>query len=133
MTFQEIVRELTDVGTYRHALFYNFPGGLRFELAEGGSAFDQILTALRKSTAICEDALDQSNFVLHMQRFIYSTRFELRDALRELDLAGIDIPRLRDVWVELNDDDDFGDGFWVNCAFDVPASKPPVSEWLSLR
>ena len=32
---------------YRHALFYNYPGGLRFELSEGGHPLDQVLVGLR--------------------------------------------------------------------------------------
>lgn len=132
MRFKEIVHKLTETGNYRHALFYNFQGGLRFELSEGGSAFDQLLTALRKSTAICVDVLGQDKFVVHMQRFVSSTRFELRDTLRELDIPGITIPRLRDVWVVINNDDDFGEGYWVNCAFEVSTSKLQNMLWCAL-
>lgn len=132
MRFKEIVHGLTETGNYRHALFYNFPGGLRFELSEGGSPFDQLLTALRKSAAICEDALGQGNFVVHMQRFVSSTHFELRKSLRELDIAGIAIPMLRDVWVEANEEDDWGEGYWVNCAFEVPSSKLQNLLWCAL-
>jgi hypothetical protein len=132
MTYKEIIRELTETGSYRHALFYNFPGGLRFELSEGGSAFDQVLTALRKSTAICEDGLGQDKIIVHLQRFVFSTRFELRESLRELDIAGVSIPALRSVWVEINEDDDFGEGQWVNCVFEVPTSKLQNLLWCAL-
>jgi hypothetical protein len=132
MELKKLVSELTLTGTYRHALFYNFPGGLRFELSEGGSALDQVLTALRKSTAICEDALGHGGFVVHLKRFVGATRFELRDTLRELNLAGISIPRLRSAWVETNEDDDWGDGYWVNCAFEVHASKLQNLLWCAL-
>lgn len=132
MRFRNIVRELTETGNYRHALFYNFPGGLRFELSEGGSALDQVLTALRKSTTICKDALGEAKFVVHMQRFVFSTRFSLRQSLRELDLAGIAIPADRDVWIEVNEDENWSDGYWVNCAFEVPGSKLQNFLWCAL-
>lgn len=132
MTFREIISELTETGNYRHALFYNFPGGLRFELSEGGSALDQFLTALRKSTVICEDALGHNNFLLHLKRFVCTSGFELRQTIRELNLAGIAIPERRDIWSEENEDNDFSDGFWVNCAFEVSSSKLQNILWCAL-
>lgn len=47
MSFKAQVQGIVG-GVYRHALFYNFPGGLRFELSEGDGPLDQALSALRK-------------------------------------------------------------------------------------
>lgn len=131
MKYKNIIDGLTGTGEiYRHALFYNFPGGLRFELSEGGSPLEQVLTALRKATDICGDIFPQAEPVLvHLQRFVCATRFELRQSIRELAAAGIELPESRNVWVETAEqDDNFGAGFWVNCAFEVPAAM--LQNWL---
>lgn len=134
MKFKSIIDGLTEAGSYRHALFYNFPGGLRFELSEGESPLGQVLTALRKATEICNDVFADSDSVLvHLQRFVFSTRFELRHSIRELGMAGISIPKDRDVWYEkVDESDDFGEGFWINCAFQVPAAKLQNLLWCAL-
>lgn len=51
---------------YCFALFYNFAGGLRFELSEGngGSPLYEVLTALRKATAICDDVFGNEDKIL---------------------------------------------------------------------
>lgn len=115
--------------TYRDALFYNFPGGLRFELSQGGSPLDQVLVALRKATIICEDVFAGDELILiHLQAFAPPSRFGLRVKIRELRLAGIVIPQVRDAWLEKDedevaDDDDDDGGYWINCAFEMPAAK----------
>lgn len=84
--------------TYRFALFYTFPGGLRFELSTGDSPLDQVLTALRKATAICDDVfMGEERILVHLQVFASASRFGFRQMLRELQLAGIVIPRVREV------------------------------------
>jgi hypothetical protein len=86
--------------TYLHALFYNFPGGLRFELSEGGSPLDEVLTALRKATVICADVFDlQERILVHLKTPAPTSQFNLRKTLRELKLAGVFIPNAREVWL----------------------------------
>lgn len=125
-----VQREIQKIigNTYRDALFYNFPGGLRFELSEGGSPLDQVLLALRKATVICNEVFSGEEWILlHLQAFAPVSRFRLRTKLRELQLAGILIPRVRDVWMEKAEDneteDDDDDGHWISCAFEVPVAK----------
>jgi hypothetical protein len=119
--------------SYRDALFYNFPGGLRFELSEGGSPLDQVLVALRKATVICDDVFARDEVILlHLQTFAPPSRFRLRAKIRELRLAGVDIPKVRDVWLEKEEDaaaDDDDDRYWINCAFEVPAAKLQNMLW----
>lgn len=57
MDLKRITQEIVG-GPYRYALFYNFPGGLRFALSAGGSLLDQALIGLRKATVICDDVFD---------------------------------------------------------------------------
>jgi hypothetical protein len=128
MNFRKEIQEIVG-NTYRDALFYNFPGGLRFELSEGdgGSPLDQVLVALRKATIICDDVFAGDELILlHLQAFAPPSRFRLRAKIRELRLAGIFIPKVREAWLEKDEDegwDDNDDRYWINCAFEVPASK----------
>jgi hypothetical protein len=120
-TTQEIVG-----GPYRYALFYNFPGGLRFALSAGGSPLDQALTALRKATVICDDVFDgEQKILVHLEAWAPESRFGLRKMLRELCIAGLVIPKDRDFWLEVEDQADDGNKgvYWVSCAFEVPTTK----------
>jgi len=127
---QEIVGE-----PYRYALFYNFPGGLRFELSAGGSPLDQALTALRKATVICDDVFGgEERILVHLEAFAPASRFGLRKMLRELCIAGLVVPKDRDVWLEVEDQADDGNEsvYWVSCAFEVPMAKLQNLLWCAV-
>lgn len=123
---------------YRHALFYDFPGGLRFALSEDGSALDQVLTALRKATFICEDIFrGEEKMLVHLRAFAPRSRFGLRQMLRELHVAGIVIPTDREIWLESDDQpeeavQDADKCRWVCCAFEVPTAKLPNLLWCAI-
>lgn len=136
MRFKKLIQGIVG-GSYRYALFYNFPGGLRFDLSEGGSPLDQALTALRRATAICDDVFCEEGTVLvHLKAFAPSSRFGLRKTLRELRIAGIVVPQFRDVWLEAEDqtdeDDDDQNDDWVNCAFEVLKTKLQNLLWCAI-
>lgn len=134
----ELRRKIEEVvgSPYRYALFYNFPSALRFKLSEGGSPLDQVLSALRKGTLICDDAFQgEETILVHLRAFSPASRFGLRSTLRELQVAGIKIPRLRDEWLETEDqtrDDDDGQKYWVNCAFEVAKAKLQNLLWCAI-
>jgi hypothetical protein len=120
---------------YRDALFYNFPGGLRFELSDGGSPLDQALTALRKATAICDDVFGgEEKILVHLEAFAPASYFGLRKMLCELRIAGIVVPRVRDVWLEAEDQTDEADGSgpWVNAAFEISTAKLQNLLWCAV-
>lgn len=128
MRFRDKFDGLVGPGLYRHALFYHFAEGLRFELSEGGSPLDQVLTAMGKASAICADVFAQeASIQVHLQKYYPGSRFQLRQTLRELELAGLSIPRCREIWVEQvpTEEQDEGDDeeFWINLAFEVPKAK----------
>lgn len=133
MILREKIQEVVG-DTYRFGLFYRFPGGLRFELSTGGSPLDQVLMALRKATAICDDVfMGEERILVHLQAFASASRFSFRRMLRELQLAGIFIPSVREVWVDqIDDDDDYGAGHWVSCAFEVPVPKLQNLLWCAV-
>jgi hypothetical protein len=134
MNFKSEIQEI--VGRpYRFALFYRFPGGLRFELSEGDSPLDQALTALRKATIVCEDVFGgEDKILVHLEAFAPASRFGLRKTLRELRVAGIVVPKAREVWVEIDDepDDEDEDVYWVSCAFEVPSTKLQNLLWCAV-
>lgn len=122
---------------YRHALFYKYPGGLRFELSEGGHPLDQVLVALRKATAICSNIFDNDDLMLvHLQKFAPPSRYGLRSTLRELDLAGITIPPTREIWLGKDEGDSWDESgdepYWVNMAFELPLAKLQNLLWCAL-
>ena len=133
MTLKRKVRDIVGI-RYRFALFYAFPGGLRFELSDGDSPLDQVLTALRKASVICEDMFrDEERILVHLQAVGSTSRFGFRDMLRELKLAGIIIPEAREIWVDgVNGDGGDGSGNWVDCAFELPVTKLQNLLWCAV-
>lgn len=119
---------------YRHALFYAFPGGLRFELSESGDGLSLVLTALRKALAVCGDLFsERPTVIVHLQAVTSSSGFALRRTLRELDAAGVAIPRQRHVWFDGNDESgDRETGFLVHCVFEAPVAMVQNLLWCAL-
>lgn len=137
MELRKKIALLTADSIYRHALFYNYPDGLRFKLSEGGHPLDQVLVALGKATVICADIFDSDDLMLvHLQKFAPPGRYQLRSTLRELDLAGVTIPPKRDIWLAKEEEDscvESGDeGFWINIAFELPVAKLQNLLWCAL-
>jgi hypothetical protein len=134
MNFRRKIQEI--VGRpYRYALFYDFPGGLRFALSDGGSPLDQALTALRKATIICDDVFrGEEKILVHLGAFAPASRFGFRKMLRELRIAGIVVPKAREVWVDIEDDTDDEDenSYWVSCAFELPTAKLQNLLWCAV-
>jgi hypothetical protein len=112
---------------YCHSLFYEFPGGLRFELSKEGGPLDRALTALRKAIVICEDVFrGEERMLVHLSIYASESRFRLRKALLELHVAGIFIPKARAIWLDAERQASDGhreDNHLINCAFEVPTAK----------
>ncbi|MDO8177020.1 MAG: DUF3885 domain-containing protein [Undibacterium sp.] len=137
MKIRNKIEELFDSKVHRHALFCNYPGGLRFELSEGGEPLDQVLTALRKANVICNDIFCQTDSMfVYLREFFPSNRFAFRNTLRELALAGIFIPADRDIWLESvspeDRDDEAVDECWINVAFALPKAKLQNLLWCAV-
>jgi hypothetical protein len=120
---------------YRYALFYNFPGGLRSALSNGGSPLDQALAALRNATVICDDVFrGEERILAHLQASAPESRFGLRKTLRELRIAGLVVPKTRDVWLEAEEQADDADesAHWISCAFEVSIAKLQNLLWCAV-
>lgn len=134
MNFRRKIQEIIG-STYRHALFYNFPGGLRFELSEGSSPLDQALSALRKASIVCDDVFSgEERILVHLEAWAPTSRFGLRAMLRELKVAGVPVPKVREVWfdVEEQDEDDDEDLRLLCCAFEIPTTKLQNLIWCAI-
>lgn len=132
MAFKTQVQTIVG-GIYRYALFYNFPGGLRFELSAGDSPLDQALSALRKATAVCEDVFAGEDCMLvHLSTHAPASRFGLRKMLFELKAAGIVVPGEREVWFDVEEPEDDGDNLHLHCAFEVPVAKLQNLLWCAI-
>ena len=101
MSRRNLIAQAFGPGACGDALFHEAPGGLRFEMSEGGAPLDQVLTALRKATEILEFVFRGRDVILIcLRRHMGTGPFSLRRPLRELALAGISIPEQREIWVE---------------------------------
>ena len=119
--------------TYRHALFYNFPGGLRFELSEGTSPLDQALSALRKATVVCEDIFaGEARMLVHLMTPAPESLFALRFMIRQLRIAGVIFPKMREFWLDEDKETDEEPFCFVNCAFEVAAHKLQNLLWCAI-
>jgi hypothetical protein len=137
MRLKESIEHIFGPRACSHALFYARPGGLRFELSEGESPLDQVLSALRKATAICDDIFqERETLAVCLRQFASSTPFDSRATLRELALAGIRIPRQRALWLDPTPPEDRFEGdtesWWINVAFELPKTKLQNLLWCAV-
>ena len=125
MSLRQQIETLFQGKAFERPLFHKHPGGLRFELCEGGSHLEQFLTALRKAMTICADVFPAgSRLTLCVRIHTKSNPSAHRAELRELRNAGLHLPKTHEVWLEpLNPDDWFETTepeWWLNVAFEVP-------------
>ena len=118
---------------YQHALFYRFPGGLRFELSEGDSPLDMALSALRKATVVCDDIFaGEERILIHLMADAPASRFGLRTRLKEFRVAGVVAPREREVWLDKGEQGDDEDEIFIHCAFEMPVAKLQNLLWCAI-
>jgi len=132
------IEEIFEGHAFQQPLFYQYPGGLRFELSEGSTAIAQFLSAIAKSRTICEDIFDAEDSLVACLRVPSpQSPFAHRNALHELRGAGIRIPPDRTIWKEpITDPDWSGDegeqGWWISIAFRAPHSLLPSFLWCAM-
>ncbi|MEK8033811.1 DUF3885 domain-containing protein [Ideonella sp. DXS29W] len=121
---------------FARPLFYQYPGGIRFELSEGGSTVDQFLTAMRKAQMICDSVFaGAETLTIVLCARAWGSPFSQRVALRDLRRAGIRIPSDRSMWTEaLNGPVMIGDepDVWIRIAFQAPIHRLPNLLWCAL-
>lgn len=134
MSYRNLISHTFGTEACSDALFYRIPGGLRFELSEGGEELDQVLTALRKATGVLEYAfLGTETIVVCLRRWMGTSPFALRRSLRELATAGITIPSRREYWLDavpMDDRSDIEVEEWnAVVAFEFPVARLQSLLW----
>jgi Domain of unknown function (DUF3885) len=137
MGFQNEIETIFLGKSFERPLFYKYPGGLRFELSEGGTMLEQFLLAMRKATEICSDIFTIDHPITVCLRIrTGSNRFLHRHRLASLKVADIVIPKAREIWLEPIDAEDWSDDsqpeWWLNVAFEVSSTLIQNFLWCAL-
>jgi Domain of unknown function (DUF3885) len=137
MDFQDKIETIFFGKAFMRPLFYSHPGGLRFELSEGGTFLEQFLLAMRKATEICADIFtDQEPISVCLRAHTRSNPFFHRKILSNLNAAGIVIPKIREIWLEPIDAEDWFEEtqaeWWLNVAFEASPTLIQNFLWCAL-
>jgi Domain of unknown function (DUF3885) len=137
MSFREDIETVFLGKAFLRPLFYKYPGGLRFELSEGGTFLEQFLLAMRKATEICSDVFPVGQTIAVCLRLhTKSNPFNHRSTISSLKSAGVVIPKQREVWLEPIDADDWFEEtqpeWWLNVAFEASPALIQNFLWCAL-
>jgi len=133
VTAQEQIEAAVGANAFSRPTFYSNPGGLRFELSEGGAAVEQFLTALRKASEICHDIFAPGRtFTACLSVYLYRSKYSYREALRNLTRAGVAVPRQRSMWLTVEDTGDDESSTVLYLAFDVASTLLDCLLWCAL-
>ncbi|QDT92752.1 DUF3885 domain-containing protein [Gimesia algae] len=118
-------------------LFYQYPGGLRFSLSEGGHILNQFLTALWKAETICREILqDSDEMILCLRIYSESCLLDQIKVLRELKSVDLYPTSDREYWSEtegLHEDENFASPGGVHSiAFSIPVDRLQNVLWCAL-
>jgi len=103
MDYRKRIFDVFGPNIFSRPLFYQYPGGLRFELSPAGepSFVKQFLAAHHQAMAICEDIFTDGSMTVCLR--LTFDRFDLskiRTALYALRLADVNIARHRSIWFD---------------------------------
>jgi len=130
-TLQCQIDQLFEGKAFERPLFYNYDGGLRFELSKGGSSIEKFLLAITRATTICADIFDANSYmVVCLRAWVDASRFSLRKELEALRGLGLKIPNERCIWADPSSDEDL-DGRWVSLAFRSAVSQIQSLLWIA--
>jgi hypothetical protein len=135
MSIERRIQEIFGGKAFSRPLFYTFPGGLRFELSEGGDWLEQFHSAYQKAFEICARIFGGEITVcvrIFGRRSLVSALSVIRD-LREVGLYPLG---QKEHWKEKNmespdwttDDDEY----WHIIAFSLPVEALKKLLWCSL-
>ncbi len=110
MTLRDDIEATFGAQAFSRPTFYSNPGGLRFELSMSGSAVEQFLTALRKASEVCGDIFEaEQTFTVCLSVILWRSPYGYRETLRDLERAGVKVPRDRCMWLTTEEDSDDDD------------------------
>lgn len=101
MTIRHEIASVFGGKAFARPLFYEYPGGLRFELSNGEMSLIRFLSAIRTATKICEDIFEAEEAIAVCLRVTPETNcFAHRKVIAQLRGASIEFPRIREYWIE---------------------------------
>lgn len=133
MNIRDSIQEKFGDNVFERPIFYTNPGGLRFELSEGGDWVEKFNLAFKKASTICSSILD-TEFTVCIR--IWGSRNLVASAyvLKELARIGLYPDIEKEHWSELDQSDDWGDDepYWHTIAFKLPKSELGKILWCNL-
>jgi hypothetical protein len=112
---------------FARPLFYQYPGGLRFELSTGDMTISRFVSALHTATKICASIFEaEETLIVCLRVTPEASRFAHRQVLAQLRGANVIIPLDREFWLD-------SAPFEQQCiAFEVPRSMLESLLWCAL-
>lgn len=137
MSIREQIENKFQGKAFKRPLFYNYEGGLRFELSEGGTYLNQFLCAHRKASEICESLFEDCGEITICVR-VYAER-SLQSSLsviKSLRNAGLYPNSTKEHWTEIDEewigDEDYSEANWHYLAFNLPYEYLANALWCAL-
>ena len=104
MNIQESIHSQFKGKAFNRPLFYNYPGGLRFELSVSGDWLDQFEQAYKKSIEICS-SIFQHEFVLCVRIYGSKSLMSVLSVLKDIKSIGLFPEVDKEHWSELASED----------------------------
>jgi len=125
MNIREKISTMFGANAFAMPLFYEYEGGLRFELSQGGHFLRQFLTAHRKGMKICEELFEsEKEITICFKIFGGKSLLSCLSAIRELKDAGLFGDGDKEHWTEFEEEwkeeEDFNNCLWHYLALKVP-------------
>ena len=134
MNIRAQIEDKFDGKAFKRPLFYNYEGGLRFELSEGGNYLNQFLTAHRKGMEICSPVFGGCEDITICIRVYGSKRLlSCLSTLKSLREAGLYPTSEKEHWAEFDEewdgDEDYTDSLWHFIAYKAPSENLINALW----
>ncbi len=135
MNIEHKIEKVFDGKAFDRPLFYKLPGGLRFELSEGGDWLEQFDLAYGKAFEICSSIFDDE-IVVCLRIFGRKPLLSVLPVIKDLKSIGLYPSTKKEHWKEKNiydpewatDEDEY----WHTIAFHLPIDALKKLLWCSL-
>lgn len=137
MSYRVKIKDIFDGKAFLRPLFYNYEGGLRFELSEDGDYINQFTTAHRKAMDVCRFTFtDPENIVVCVKVFGGKTSLSILPCFRSLKKVGLSPGNDKEYWTEFDEDwiveENYSSSLWHYIAFSLSTDKLANVLWCAL-
>jgi len=134
MKIRSRINSMFDGKAFKRPLFYNYEGGLRFELSEGGDYLNQFVTAHRKGMEICQDIFTMNDqLTICIKLFGRESLLSCLSPIRELNDAGLFPLVEKEHWTEFDEewveDEEYREHLWHYIAFNASSELVLNALW----